>query len=75
MYRVVDFASKAVVEVQELEVQEQPAISKQVFGEQEALSRAMWLVSTSGAKNAFHVTFLDNSAHKTERYILIAQNT
>ena len=45
MYRVVDFASKAVVEVEELEVQEQPAISKQVFGELEALSRAMWLVS------------------------------
>ena len=75
VYRVVDFASKAVVEVEELEVQEQPAISKQVFGELEALSRAMWLVSTSGAQNAFHVTFLDNSAHKTERYILLAQNT
>lgn len=75
MYRVVDFASKAVVEVEVLELQEQGSLSRQVFGEQESLSRAMWVVSTSGEENAFLVTFLDNSAHKSERYILIAQNT
>lgn len=71
---MLDFASKAVVEVEELEVHGQTTFPKHVFGEQEAVSRAMWAVSTAGTKNAFLVTFLDNSAHKSERYILIAQN-
>ena len=74
MYRVRDFASKAVVEVEELEVTAQASFPKNVFGEQEALSKAMWAAATAGVQNAFLVTFLDNSCHKTERYILIAQN-
>ena len=73
-YKVVDYASRAVIEVEKLKMKPQMMFPKHVFGEQETIARAMWAVSTATAEHAFLLVFLENAFQKSEKYIFICQN-
>ena len=72
MYRVKDYASRAVVEVEWLETH--PGVSFPKFGEQNTIAKATYAVSAANAKHAFLMLFLDNASQKSEAYIFLAQN-
>lgn len=72
IYRVKDYASRAVVEVESLDTH--PGVSFPKFGEQNPISKATYAVSTASSKHAFLVLFLDNASRKEEHYIFSAQN-
>ena len=72
IYRVKDYASRAVVEVEWLDTH--PGVSFPKFGEQNPLAKATYAVSTAGAKHAFLLLFLDSAGNKDGKYTLLAQN-
>ena len=72
IYRVKDYASRAVVEVERLNTHHGVSFPK--FGEQNPIAKATYAVSTANAEHAFLMLFLDNASHKEENYILLAQN-
>lgn len=72
MYRVKDYASRAVVEVEQ--INSHPGVSFPKFGEQDPIAKASYAVSTASADHAFLLLFLDNASRKEEHYILLAQN-
>ena len=72
IYRVKDYASRAVVEVEWLDSHHGVTFPK--FGEQDAIAKATYAVSLANAKHAFLLLFLDNASQKDGNYILLAQN-
>ena len=71
-YRVMDYASRAVVEVERL--QTHAGVSFPELREQDPMAKATNAVSTASAEHAFLMLFLDNASQKEENYILLAQN-
>ena len=71
---MVDHASRAVVEVEDIESHPGVTFPKHIFGEQETVAMATWAVSTANVKNAFLVILLDNALRQSEKYIFVAQN-
>lgn len=73
-YKVVDYASRAVIEVEKLKTKTRMMYPKHVFGEQETIARATWAVSTATSDHAFLLVFLENAFQKLEKYIFVCQN-
>jgi neuronal guanine nucleotide exchange factor len=74
VYKVVDYASRAVVEMEDIGVHPGMTFPKHTFGEQDTVANATWAVSTAGEKHAFLLILLDNVDHHSEKYIFVAQN-
>ena len=73
-YKVVDYASRAVIEVEKLKAKPQMVFPKHVFGEQETIARATWAVSAAMSEHAFLLVFLENAFQKLVKYIFVCQN-
>ncbi len=73
-YKVIDHASRALVEVEWIESHSSVNFEKQLFGEAESVSRAMWAVSQAGEKHAFLVILLSNAYQQCAKYLFLAQN-
>ena len=74
MYKVIDHASRAVVEVENVETLSGMTFPKPVLGDQDPITEAMWAVSVAGSKHAFLLMLLDNVHRQTGRYLLLASN-
>lgn len=73
-YKVIDYASKAVVEIEKLKVSQTISYPKHTFGEHETIPRATWMVSSANEPHSFLLILLENSSQKVEKYILVCQN-
>ena len=73
-YKVIDYGSKAVVEVERLKMNKKITYPKHTFGEHETVAKATWAVSTSNEPHAFLLMFLENATQKAEKYTLVCQN-
>jgi hypothetical protein len=74
LYKVVDHASRAVVEVENVETLSGMTFPKPSLGDQDPITEAMWAVSVAGSKHAFLLMLLDNVHRQTGRYLLLASN-
>ena len=75
LYKVVDHASRALVDVESIETLSGMTFPKPSFGDQEdPVTEAMWAVSVAADKHAFLVIILDNVNHQTGRYLFLASN-
>ena len=74
LYKVVDHASRALVEVENIETLSGMTFPKPVLGDQDPITEAMWAVSVAGSKHAFLLILLDNVHRQTGRYLLLASN-
>lgn len=74
LYKVVDHASRAVIEVENIETLSGMTFPKPVLGDQDPITEAMWAVSVAGSKHAFLLMLLDNVHRQTGRYLLLASN-
>ena len=72
LFRVKDYASRALVEVEWLETEQYATFPKP--GEHNSISRAMAAVSMANAQHGILLLFLDNASGRREDYILLAQN-
>lgn len=73
-YKVLDYASKAVVEIEKLKLSKASSYPKHTFGEHETVARATWLASSANEPHSFLLMLLDNSVQKVEKYVLVCQN-
>ena len=74
LYKVVDHASRAMVDVESIETLSGMTFPKPVLGDQDPITEAMWAVSVAGTKHAFLLVLLDNVYHQTARYLFLATN-
>ena len=74
LYKVVDHASRAMVDVENIETLSGMTFPKPVLGDQDPISEAMWAVSVAATKHAFLLILLDNVHRQTSRYLLLASN-
>ncbi len=73
-YKVIDHASRALVEVEWIESHHSVNFEKKMFKEAESVSRATWAVSQAGEKHAFLVILLSNAYKQCAKYLFVAQN-
>ncbi|XP_064385333.1 rho guanine nucleotide exchange factor 5-like isoform X3 [Halichondria panicea] len=73
-YKVIDHASRALVEVEWIESHRSVNFEKSMFKEAESVSRATWAVSQAVEKHAFLVILLSNAYNQCAKYLFIAQN-
>lgn len=74
LYKVVDHASRAMVDLESIETLSGMTFPKPVLGDQDPITEAMWAVSVAATKHAFLLILLDNVHHQTSRYLLLASN-
>ncbi len=71
---MIDYASKAVAEVEKLKISKTINYPKHTFGEQETIARATWIVSSAKEPHSFLLILLENSSQKVEKYVFVCQN-
>jgi len=74
VYKVIDHASRALVEVEWIETHQGVNFEKSAFSKAESVGKATWAVSQAGEKHAFLVVLLANASGQCAKYLFLAQN-